>query len=98
MPSSYATTRSAAGFTSRVLPRRFVGHGAVSCASTRIWQYRGHLGLPPLAGAGRLRGKQGSSICRSPAPVPFLPRIPPRSGVPAVEPHDPFADVVVRDP
>ena len=57
-----------------------------------------HLGLPPLAGAGRLRGKQGGSICRSPAPVPFLPRIPPRSGVPAVEPHDPFADVVVRDP
>lgn len=40
MPSSYATTRSMAGFTSRVLPRRSVGHGAVSCASTRIWQYR----------------------------------------------------------
>lgn len=40
MPSSYATTRSAVSFTSRVLPRRSVGHGAVSCASTRIWQYR----------------------------------------------------------
>ena len=29
MPSSYATTRSAVSFTSRVLPRRSVGHGVV---------------------------------------------------------------------
>lgn len=67
MPSSYATTRSAVSFTSRVLPRRSVGHGAVSCARRGYGSIAGTLAFLHWQGPD---GSAGSKAAASVVPRP----------------------------